>query len=129
MGLIAQAKADIEAITSNLDEFGVSMTLTAPAPGNETVTLVGLHTKHRVSLDTEGNFVNAKNAHISISEKFLTDADYPVRNDRGEVFLFNHRVSVADSTGTAKEYVIREWMPDESVGLIVCILGDFEEEE
>lgn len=127
MGLIAQAKADIEAITSNTDEFGVAMTLTAPAAvGGNVLAIVGLHTKHHIGIDTEGNYVNTKNANATFSEKFLTDASYPVRNSNGEVVLTGHKVSVKDSTGSVKEYVIREWFPDETVGLIRCILGDFE---
>jgi hypothetical protein len=68
--------------------------------------------------------VNTKNAHIAISEKFLSDASYPYRNLSGEVSLKNHRIAVADSTGLVKNYVIREIFPDETIGLIVCILGD-----
>lgn len=126
MGLIAQAKADIEAITSNADEFGIIMVIMAPLPLTDTVTLVGLHTKHYLAMDTEGNWVNVKNAHISFSEKFLTDANYPVRNSKGEVALINHKIDVKDSTGIVKHYIILQSMPDETVGLIVCILGDFE---
>ncbi len=126
-GLIEQAKADVLAITSNPDEFGISMTFTAPEPGNETATVVGLHTKHYIGINEEGIAVNTKNAHISVSESLLTDAGYPVRNiTSGEVVLKNHKVSVKDSTGVVKNYVIEEWFPDETIGLIVCILGELE---
>lgn len=125
MGFLTdQAKADIEQITSNLDEFGITISLTSLT--NVTVDVKGLHTKHHTDIDTDGNLVNTKNAHIAISEKFLTDAGYPVRNSAGEVSLFNHKVTVKDSTGLNKQYVIREFFPDETIGLIVCILGDFE---
>jgi hypothetical protein len=122
MGLQEQAKADIEQITSNSDEWGVEMTLIAP--DSSTVTITGLHSKHHLGVNNEGVRVNAKNAHVSFSEKFLTDADYPVRNTAGEVNLKNHQVSVKDSTGMVWDYVIREWYPDETIGFIVCILGD-----
>ena len=124
MSLIAQAKEDWKTITSNADEFGIEMTLTAPT--GETATVTGLHTKHHLGIDKEGAAVNAKNAHVSVSEELLTAAGYPVRNDAGEVNLKSHRVSVADSTGTAKEYVVAQWFPDETVGVIVMILTDFE---
>ncbi|KKN54307.1 hypothetical protein LCGC14_0593620 [marine sediment metagenome] len=120
MGLIDRAKSDIKAITSNPDEFGVSMTFTAPS--GETATLNGLHSKHHMSMDTDGNMISSKNAHISVSEELLTAQNYPVRK-AGEVNLKNHRVSVKDSTGISKDYVIREWYPDETIGLITCILG------
>ena len=71
MSLIAQAKADIEQITYNQNEFGVLITFTAP--DDSTATVAGLHTKHHLGLDTDGNPVNSKNAHISFSEKNLTD--------------------------------------------------------
>lgn len=124
MSLIAQAKADIERITANLGEFGVSMTFTSPLDVEATVT--GLHTKHHLGVDTTGNIVNSRNAHISVSEKHLTDADYPVRNASGDVALVGHRVAVKDSTGITKNYVITQCMPDETVGLLLCILGDYE---
>jgi len=121
MGLIAQAKADWQAITSNTSEWGVTMTLTAPT--GETATINGLHTKHHLGIDMEtGRPVNTKNAHVSFSEKLLTDAGYPVRNAQGEVSLKGHKVTVADSTGANMTYVIKEWFPDETIGVIVCIL-------
>lgn len=126
MGLVDRIKKDIEKITSNSKEFGVEMTLTAPT--HETITIKGLHTKHHLSLETDGTLTNSKNAHVSFSEKFLTDSLYPVRNISGEVDLKNHRVDVKDSTGEIKKYLIQQWFPDETVGLIVCILEDFGDE-
>lgn len=123
MGLLEKAKQDIERITSNLDGFAAVITLTAP--DDSTVTVNGLHSKHHLGIDPEGNRVNTKNAHISISEKFLTDASYPVRNASGQVHLKKHRVSVKDSTGEVCEYVITEFFPNETIGLITCILGDY----
>jgi hypothetical protein len=122
MSLYDLAKADIQQITSNPDEWSREITFTAPT--GEIAIINGLHTKHHLGIDTEGARVNSKNAHISISEKLLTDASYPVRNAIGEVSLFNHRVAVADSTGIVKNYKITENYPDETIGLIVCILSD-----
>jgi len=81
MSLIQRAKADIERITSNQNEFGVEMVLTAPT--SETITVTGLHTKINLGVDTDGQMVNSKKAHISVSEKFLTDAGYQVRDGYG----------------------------------------------
>lgn len=124
MGLIEQAKTDIEQITGNLNDFGLVLIFESPTA--QTVTINGLHTKHHLGIDTDGRPVNTKNAHISFSEKKLTDLSYNIRNNKGEVSLKNHKVSVKDSTGILKKYIIREWFPDETVGLITCILGDFE---
>lgn len=123
MSLLDQAKADIQQITSNIDEFAREIIFVAPT--SETVTINGLHTKHHLGVDNEGNMVNSKNAHLSFSEKLLTDEGYPVRIN-GEVNLKGHKVTVVDSTGNPCTYVIRQWFPNESIGLITCILGGFE---
>ena len=120
MGLIDQAKSDIKDITSNLNDFGVSMTFMAPT--NETATINGLHSKHHLNIDTDGNMINSKNAHISFSESLLTAKGYPVRKN-GEVNLKDHKVAVKDSTGNNITYIINQWFPDETIGLIMCTLG------
>lgn len=127
MNLIDQARKDALAITSNLATgFGREIAIT-PKGGGTTVNIVGLATKHHIGFDPDtGISVNVKNAHITFHEKLLTDLSYPVRNANGEVDLYGHKVVTADSTETDKEYIIREFFPDESLGLIVCILGDFE---
>lgn len=136
MGLIAQAKADIERITSSLNEWAVPITFVVPGSAfdltfdetlntDKMVTLKGLHTKHHLGITEDQRRVNTKNASVTIAEKFLTDIGYPVRVN-GEVQMRDHKVFVKDSTGTVCFYVIREWFPDETVGLIVFILGDAE---
>lgn len=125
MGLIDQIKADIEQITSDQNEFGVQQEWIAPT--GETATITGLFTKHHLAIDPEtGKQINVKNAHCSFSEKFLVDAGYPVRNSDNEVSLKNHLVRILDSTGILWTYKIQEWFPDRTIGLIVCILGDYE---
>lgn len=124
MSLIAQAKKDSEKITSNSNGWAVQMTFTAP--DSTTATINGIHSKHHLGVDTDGNMVNSKKAHVSFSEKFLTDLGYPVRNAAGEVALTGHKVSVKDSTGIVKNYIMFSFFPDETIGLIVCILNDYE---
>ena len=126
MGLTDIAKADIKQITGNATEWGVELVFTAPTA--ETATITGLHTKHHLGMNEEGRAVNSKTASVSFSEEYLTDVDYPVRDLNGEVNLKNHLVSVKDSTGVVKNYKVHEWFPDEKVGLIVCILADYESE-
>lgn len=123
MGLIEQAQQDIRAITTNTSDWSVSIQLTAP--DLSVLNTNGLHTKHHLSYDTEGNMINYKNAHISISEDEFIDSGYPYRDSSGEVNLSGHLCVVKDSTRQDKEYVIREWYPDETVGLIVMILGEY----
>lgn len=124
MGLIDIINRDIRKITTNLNGFGVAIKVTTP-DNVTSVDIVGLHTKHHLGIDTEGNQVNTKNAHIAISEQVLIDLAYPVRNLSNEVDLKGHKIIVKDSTGINRNYVIREWFPDETIGLIVCILGDY----
>lgn len=124
MSLLDQIRLDIEQITSNDQEFAVSATFTDLSGGTATINVI--HSKHHMAQDTQGIRVNSKNAHISFAENNLTADGYTVRNAAGEVAMINHRVTVKDSTGIDKDYVIREAYPDEMVGLIVCILGDYE---
>jgi hypothetical protein len=123
MGLLEQARQDIKQVTTDKDSgFAVDITLTAP--DNTTVTVQGLHTKHHMALDEQGQRVNSKNASISIAEDLL--ADYPVRGGDGEVYMQGHLAAVKDSTGTICHYMVRQWFPDETLGLLVLILSDYE---
>ena len=121
MGLIAQAKADIERITSDLSGFGVAIELIAP---NGTIgNVVGLHTKIGLGVDTDGNMVHSTKAHVSFSESLLPD--YPIRNTKGKVDLKGHKINVADSTGIVKNYIMQSYFPDETIGLISCIIEEY----
>ena len=125
MSLVDQAKADWQQITTDtVNGFGTAISFVAP--NASTANVVGLATKHHIGIDDDGNVVNTKNAHISFSEKQLTDQSYPVRDSDGEVSLYNHQVTWIDSTGASITYVIREMFPDETIGVILCILGDLE---
>ena len=125
MGLIEQAQQDLIDITTDLNGFGLSIILTAP--NLQVVNIVGIHHKHHLGIDTDGNAVNSKKSHCAISEKSILTANslYPIRNANGEVNLRGHKLSVIDSTQIVKNYIIKEWFPDESLGLIVVILGDY----
>jgi len=123
MGLVSQALADIQHITSNLNDFGVEFDLISPSA--VVTPMVGVHTKHHLGMSAEGVPVNSKTASVAFSESNLP-ISVSIRNAAGEVKLKDWKVDVKDSTGGEKKYIIREWFPDEMIGLIVCILGDFE---
>jgi hypothetical protein len=107
---------------------GFQEVITLRNPDNSIeVEVNGLASKHWINFDTDGSSVNSKNAHICISEDDLTELNYPVRSLNNEVNLFNHKVIVKDSTKTDKNYIIKETFPDETLGLIVCILSDYNE--
>lgn len=124
MSLLDRAKADIKTITTNKNDFAVDMTFQAPN-GGPTKTIQGLHTKHHLGIDQEGNQVNSKTAQLSFCEKVLTDLGYPVRNSENEVDLNKHLISVKDSTDTLVTYVVQAWFPDETLGLIRVTLSDY----
>ena len=124
MSLIAQAQADIKQITSNLGEFAVDIKLINTL--NENIEIQGLHTKIHLGVDTDGNMVNAKKAHISFSEDNVLALGFSIRNIKGEVDLRKWKVDVKDSTGIVKKYSIQQWFPDETIGLISVILEKYE---
>lgn len=96
--------------------------------GDKTVNIKGWAVKVSGSFDSDGNQVNTKNVHITIDEQALMTLGYPVRtNKKGieEVDLIQHKVNFADSTGVVKNYVVRENIPDENLGLITLWLGDY----
>jgi hypothetical protein len=124
MGLIDQIRLDVQRITSNINDFPIEINMIAPT--GETAILTGIHTKHHLGVDTEGNAINSKKSSVAFSESLLL-APYPVRNINGEVDMRNHRVNAKDSTGIEKQYIVQQWFPDETIGLLVLILEDFQE--
>jgi len=95
--------------------------------GDIVLPITGFATKHWINFDGDGNPKDSKNAHVSISESELTENGYPVRASNGEVSLINHVVSFVDSSNISKSYVVRRNLPDETLGIIVLILGDYTE--
>lgn len=120
--LFQLAKKDAKFFVSN-GGFEEDIELVTPSK-DKSLRLTGFATKHHINFDSDGNPVNTKNVHICIDESVLVANGYPVRNAKGEIFLKNHQVNFPDSSGIIKTYVVRENFPDETLGLIVCILGD-----
>jgi len=106
--------------------FEESITITTPS-ADKTISLTGLATKHFINFDSDGLPINSKNVHICINENVLVAQGYPVRNAKTEIALLNHIITYPDSTGVVKKYIIRENFPDETLGLIVCILNDYKD--
>ena len=93
--------------------------------GSMTINITGWAVKHHISFDSDGNQVNSKNARATIDEDVLVANGYPVRNANKEIALVRHLVSFKDSSGEVKNYVVRESFPDETLGMICLILGDY----
>jgi hypothetical protein len=120
--LLQQARKDAQNI---IKSGGFEEEIQLTNPSGFLINIKGLHSKHWLQHDTDGNLVNGKNAHICISEQELNSLGYATRNERtGNIELQNHKVATKDSTGIVKNYVINECFPSETFGLIVCILGD-----
>ncbi|MBC7486102.1 MAG: hypothetical protein H7282_05070 [Cytophagaceae bacterium] len=126
MSLLDRSRIAAQRIITDKKGFGQDLTFSTP--GNTlTVIIAGRHTKHRMGVSTEGLPVNAKNASVTVVEKTLTDLSYPVRDSKGEVSLIGHLVSCVDSrTSVVCNYIVLQNYPDESLGIIVCLLGDHE---
>ena len=122
MGLRELAKRDIQQITSNKNEWATDLIFKAPT--GEEATIQGLFTVISYAIDESGNAVNSKQGHVTFSEQLLVDQGYPVRKGNNNVNLKMHRVSAKDSAGILRSHVIAYWFPDETIGLIRCILGD-----
>ena len=125
MSLFQKAIADARQITSNGNDFGIPCLFTSPT--QETATVNVIHTKHNTGFDFEtGERVNTKISSIAVSEPLLNAEGYTTRDASDECTLKNHRVKIKDSTGNEKEYLVAENYPDETLGLIVLILNDYE---
>lgn len=122
---LATARADWQRFSA--DGF-FSVEITFKSPGDvDTAVIKGIGIKHHLSIDSDGRDLDSKNAHVTVSEALLVAEGYPVRETpAGEVALKDHSVFFADSTGLVKSYVITRTYPDETVGMITCILGDKE---
>jgi hypothetical protein len=122
--LLAKARRDVKKFIKS-GGFQEDISLITP-DGTTTLITAGLASKHWINFDSDGLPINSKNAHICIDEDVLTVNDYPYRDADGDISLKKHKIDVKDSSGIIKNYVIKEWFPDETLGLIVCILGDYD---
>ncbi len=103
--------------------FEENITLETPS-SDLIVNITGFATKHHINFDSDGLPINSKNVHICISETDLVGLSYPVRNAKSEISLKGHFVTFKDSSGLDRNYKVNENYPDETLGLIVCILSD-----
>ena len=108
----------------NSGGYQVDLTITTP-DNNLTINITGWAVKHSGSFDSDGNQVNTKIVKATVDEAVLVANGINVRNYKDEISLIKYRVSFSDSSGNLKNYVVRENLPDENLGLIVLILGDF----
>lgn len=123
--MIERAQSAVKKYRTDPGGFTKRITITK-ADGSFSAYVYGMHSKINMLTQTLDNAVHSKQAYVSIAEDALNDVGYPVRNSDGEVSLMNDLIMVADSTGTQCKYKIREVIPDETLGLLVCFLIDSE---
>ena len=124
MSLLNRAREDFARHISGESGFGVDITFyNQPSPE---VVIRGIGMAHHMSEDSEGHVINTRNSHISFSEKQANDAGIVTRNSDGEVALEKVLVSFADSASILRRYSIKQVFPDETVGIIYCVLNSYE---
>jgi len=126
MGILDRARADARRILSNLNGWATALHFENPA-NDQQADINGTFFRRTVLInDQEGTPVNTRMAHITFAEADFTPDYYEIRNAAGVVHMEGHLVSCMDSTGTLSTYIIREWHPDETLGIIRCMLGDYQ---
>jgi hypothetical protein len=123
MSLVNRARQEARRYTSNSADFAVPVKFTHPEGWS--IVVNARATKHSFNYDNNGIPHNSRNASVTVHESLLISQGYPVRNERGDVKMINHLVTWADATGRESTYIINEQMPDEALGLIIFILGDY----
>lgn len=109
---------------SRFTQAGFAVDLVFTAPTAEVASVRGLASKHRISVNPEDGLpINSPNIHVSVVESVLLTANalYPTRNANNEITLRRHRVLYNGIV-----YEVGENFPDETLGLIVCILNETE---
>lgn len=103
-----------------------SSKITLQSPTGETAEINGIVNNINLGVDTDGSVINSSKIHVTFSllEESLTS--YPTKNNKGEYNLKRHKVTILDATNTSKTYLIREWIPDLTVGSITCMLMNYE---
>lgn len=123
--LLKKAKLDASKMILS-GGFSVDIELTTPDKSTSYETS-GLATKHHINISSDGLPINSKNAHVLLDEKKLIELGVNVRDLNNEVKLINYFVKVKDSSDFLREYVISENLPNETLGMIVCILADVDD--
>lgn len=119
------AREDYAAIVGT-GEFSVQCTFTSLGVTPQTAVVSGLFAEHHNSINTDGMPINSKTTRLTVVEATLTALGYTTRNVQNRVSLSNHKVVVKDIRGVSRSYVVNEILPDNHIGGITLILGDFQ---
>lgn len=122
--LLDKIKKDAAKIITDKKGFAVPIKITTPDK-TTTVEFSGLFTEHYSGVGDDGRRVSSQNAHLSFPEKALTDQGYVTRNSKGDVDLKQHVFEVTIDSETIKTYWAASYHPDNTLGLILCILSSY----
>lgn len=120
--LLAQARKDAKHVVTKLG-FQNDVFLINNLSMNF-IQLKGLTSKHWLQFDSDGSPINAKNVHLNLIEKDIQELGFETRGKNGNVNLLDYYVIVQDSTNNYKKYQVKEVYPNESLGMIIFILGN-----
>ena len=120
--LLAQARKDVKHVVTKLG-FQNDVFLINNLSMNF-IQLKGLTSKHWLQFDSDGSLINAKNVHLNLIEKDIQELGFETRGKNGNVNLLDYYVIVQDSTNNYKKYQVKEVYPNESLGMIIFILGN-----
>ena len=120
--LLAQARKDAKHVVTKLG-FQNDVFLINNLSMNF-IQLKGLTSKHWIQFDSDGSPINAKNVHLNLIEKDIQELGFETRGKNGNVNLLDYYVIVQDSTNNYKKYQVKEVYPNESLGMIIFILGN-----
>jgi hypothetical protein len=126
--ILSRARKDFRRITECA--FNLSIVLKDRNGVEATVPALGSH--HTIWFDTDGQFVDANNVHISFIEDALKEASpqYTLRDSRGEINMKGHTVKFSDEKiGLSREWHIKRTWPSNTIGTVVCLVERFEDSQ
>ena len=123
MGLMDDAKQFAQTITNDLGDFAVPLSFRAPT--GETASINGIYADITMVYDENGQPMNGKQTHVSISEQFLIDLGYPTRNTDGFASFVGHLVTINYADGSSRVYSVDDVRPDYTINLFILFLSEY----
>lgn len=120
MNITQLAIRDSQSIVSNSNDFGEPVKLTSAT--GQVLNLTAIVNKHYTGMDSDGFKVSAKQHSAVISENYLIESYYDYLTNLGEISFKGHTIETTDSANEKSLYLIQDWFPDRTVGIIVLIL-------
>ncbi len=125
MGMLERAKSAVQRYRSDPNGFTKLITIISP-DDLISISEYGMHARITEKFNSLGEMVNTNKAHISISEPTWNAAGLVTRDADNACLLKDYKVDVLDSNGVLCHYIIREVNTDDTLSLIILILGDLE---